>query len=121
MGNRSSAKSPATPFDPASVFNFGKGSTEAALHIQKDLLDAYEEASRAWLARVQSEVELWSQLAAKLAKTRSVPEVLGTYQESVLQRMQMASEDGRKLSQDCQDILDKISRSLPKGWGAAGT
>jgi hypothetical protein len=113
--------SPTTPFEPAKIFNFGKESTEATLNIQKDLLDAYEQASRAWLARVQSEVDLWSQLAAKLTATRSVPEALAAYQESVAQRMQMASEDGRKLSQDCKEILDKITGSIAKGRGAAST
>jgi len=89
--------------------------------MQKELLDAYEQASRAWLARVKSEVDLWSELTTKLAGTRSVPDALGAYQECVAQRMQMAAEDGRRLSDDCQKVLQTITRSLSNGWRTAST
>jgi hypothetical protein len=61
------------------------------VNMQKELLDAYEQASGAWLARVKSEVDLWSELAAKLSATRSMPEALESYQKFVTQRMQMAA------------------------------
>jgi hypothetical protein len=104
-----------------SLLKLGREQTEATFKIQKDVLEAYEEASRAWLARVQSEVELWSQLANKLAGTRSIPEALGAYQESVAQRMQMAAEDGKRLSDDCREIMGKIASSLPKGLPGGST
>ena len=55
---------------------FGKAQTEGMLNLQKELLETYEQASRAWLDRVRSEVELWSRLGAKLTATRSVPEAM---------------------------------------------
>lgn len=99
-----------------SLLKLGREQTEATFKIQKDVLEAYEEASRAWLARVQSEVELWSQLAAKMTTTRSIPEALSAYQESVAQRMQMAADDGKRLSSDCQEIMGKITKSLSQSW-----
>jgi hypothetical protein len=54
--------------------------------MQKEILDAYEQANRAWLARVKSEVEFWSELTSKLAATRSVQEALEIYQKSTAQR-----------------------------------
>jgi hypothetical protein len=84
--------------------------------VQKELLGTYEEASRAWLARVQSEVDLWSGLAAKLTATRSVPEAVAAYQECVAQRMKMAAEDGQRLADECQKGMNKISRALSNGW-----
>jgi hypothetical protein len=105
----------------ASLLKFGKDQTEATLKVQKELLEAYEQTSRAWVARVQSEVDLWSQLAAKLAATRSIPEALGAYQESVTQRMQMAAEDGKRLSDDCKDIMGKITKSMSHGWPTGST
>jgi hypothetical protein len=45
--------------------------------MQKELLDAYDQSSRAWLARVKTEVDLWSDLAKKLSATQSVPDVVG--------------------------------------------
>ena len=105
--------------DPYS--KLGREQTEASFKIHKDMLEAYEEASRAWLSRVQSEVELWSQLAAKLATTRSIPEALGAYQESVAKRMQMAAEDGRRLADECRGMMGRIAGSLPKGWPGGST
>jgi histone H3/H4 len=117
-----SADGPATAAAGAESFlKLGREQTEATFKIQKDVLEAYDEASRAWLARVQSEVDLWSQLATKLAATRSIPEALSAYQESVAQRMQMAAEDGKRLSDDCREIMSKIASSLPKGWPAGST
>jgi hypothetical protein len=109
-----------TDANAASLLNFGKEQTEAARKVQQDVLTAYEQASRAWLARVQSEVDLWSQLATKLTATRSIPEALGAYQETVAQRMQMAAEDGRRMTEDCQQMMGKITTSLSQGWPNAG-
>ena len=80
---------------PTSTFDLGQGQADAMLNLQRELLGAYDDASRSWLVRVQSEVALWSGLAAKLTATRSVPEVVAAYQECVAQRMKMAAEDGQ--------------------------
>jgi hypothetical protein len=98
------------------LLKLGREQTAATFKIQQDVLEAFEQTSRAWLARVQSEVELWSQLAAKLSTTHSVPEALSAYQESVTQRMQMAADDGKRLSSDCQELIGRITRSLSCGW-----
>jgi len=87
----------------------------------QDLLDAYEHSSRVWLARLKSEVDLWSELAAKLAATRSMPEALDSYQRFVMQRMEMAAQDGRQLAEDSQDIARKMTRSLSAGWPTASS
>jgi hypothetical protein len=102
--------------DPTRVYDVGKEQTEAMLNVQKELLGAYEDASRAWLARMKSEVDLWSGLAAKLTATRSVPEAVAAYQECVAQRMKMAAEDGQRLAEECQKSMNKISRAFSNGW-----
>jgi hypothetical protein len=88
--------------------------------MQKDLFDVYGHGSRIWLSRVKSEMDLWSELAAKLTASRSVPEAVESYQRCVAQRMQMVAEDGRQLIDECQKITQKISRSLSLGWQSAG-
>src|SRR5215467_8521458 len=98
-----------TSSNPTMSFAAGQEQTEAMLAMQKDLLDAYEQASRAWLARVKSEVDLWSDLATKLTATRSAPEALEAYQKCAAQRMQMAAEDGRRMTEDCQKVMQKIT------------
>ncbi|MGA9002742.1 MAG: phasin family protein [Pseudolabrys sp.] len=107
--------------DTQSFLNWGQERTEAAMALQKDLLASYEEASRAWLARVQSEVALWSDLASKLTETRTVPEALETYSKCVSQRMKMAADDGRLLAHEAQKITQKITKSLGNGWPATST
>jgi hypothetical protein len=89
--------------------------------LQKAILESYEQASRAWLARMQSEVSLWSDLANKLSATRSVPEALESYTKCVSERMQMAAEDGRRMVDESQRITQKIAQSLGNGWPAAGS
>jgi hypothetical protein len=106
---------------PTQFLDFGKESTQAMLNMQKELLDAYEQASRAWLDRVKSEADFWSDLATKLSTTKNVPEALGAYQQSVAQRMQMAAEDGRRMFEEYQKVSQKLSSSLPKAWPTGST
>ena len=99
---------------------FGKVQTEAMFNLQKELLDEYAEASRVWLDRVKSEVELWSELPAKITTARSVLEFMQVYQKCVAAQMEMNSKDGRRLLDDSQRIAQKIAGtlngSLPKSW-----
>jgi hypothetical protein len=101
--------------------NLATERAEAVVALQKELLEAYEEASRAWLARVESELALWSELASKLTAARSVPEAMEAYTKSVSQRMQMTTYDARRLFDDCQKVTQKITQSLNKGWPSANT
>jgi hypothetical protein len=96
-------------------FEMGQQRTETMLAMQKELLGAYEEARRAWLARVQSEVELWTGLAQKLTATRSVPEAVAAYQGCVAQRMKMAAEDAQRIAEECQKGMTKVSGALSNG------
>jgi hypothetical protein len=112
-----------TTGSPAALpFNWGQERTETSMALQKELLASYDETSRAWLARVQSEVALWSDLASKLTATRTVPEAFETYSKCVSERMKMAADDGRKLADEAQKITQKITKSLGSGgWPAAST
>ena len=106
-------KSGSVPF-----FNIGQERAKAAIALQKELVEAYEQTSRAWLARVQLEVALWSELGTKLTASRSASDALEAYTECVSKRMQMTAEDGQHLFNDCQQITQKITKSLSNGWSA---
>ena len=122
MATKETTASTAAKADAQSFLNWGQERTELAMTLQKELLASYEEASRAWLARVQSEVALWSDLVSKLTATRTVPEALETYSKCVSERMKMAADDGRKLADEAQKITQKITKSLGSGgWPAAST
>ena len=100
---------------PAQMLQFGKERTEAMIHVQKELLDAYQEAGKAWVARVQSEVKFWSELSGRLAASRSVPEGMETCSGSIAHRLQMAAEDGRRLFEDGQKMIAAVTASLTNG------
>jgi Phasin protein len=100
---------------------FGKAQTEGMLNLQRQLLETYEQAGRAWLGRMQSEVELWSRLGTKLAATHSVPEAVQAYQKCLAEQMQMSAADGKQLYDDCQRITQKIAGSSNGWWPTAIT
>src|SRR5262245_43170123 len=99
----------------------GKEQTDATVNMQNELLAAYEQANHAWLARMRSETEFWSDLMAKLATTRSVPEALEAAQKGATLRTQMAAEDVRRLTEDYQKIMQKFGRPLLSGWPTKST
>jgi hypothetical protein len=93
----------------------------SATNLQRELSETYEQASRAWLNRVNSEIALWSELAAKLSSTHSVPEALEAYQKCAAQRVQMAVEDGRQLFEECRKITEKITQAMSNGGWSPGS
>jgi hypothetical protein len=102
------------------LFKLGQEQSEALLHLQDEILQVYEEASQAWLERVKAEVDLWSDLAARLTASRSIPDALSAYQKCAAERMQMAAEDGRRMTSDVQKMMGKVAQSMPNGWRAGG-
>jgi hypothetical protein len=110
------------PGEPSAPFGkVGKEQADAMVGMQKEILEAYEQASRVWLDRMKSEVQFWSDLTSKLSATRSLPEAMETYQKSVAQRMQMAAEDGRRMTEDYQKIMQKFSGPMSNGWPTRST
>jgi hypothetical protein len=103
----------------ALFFDVGQQRVEAALALQKELLEAYEHASRGLLTRLQSELTLWSELPKKLVGTRSVPEVLQAYGECISEQMKMTTEDGQRLFDDLRQVTEKVTRLLDNGRAAA--
>src|SRR5262249_31945413 len=116
MATKDTVGSPAPKADLPPFLNWGQEQTRAALALQRELLESYEQVNRAWLARVQSEVGLWSDLATRLTATKTVPEALEAYAKCVSERMKMASNDSRLLADEAQQITQKIAKALGNGW-----
>jgi hypothetical protein len=75
-----------TPF-----FNPGAEQVEAAAALQKELLDTYEQANRAWFRRVQSEAALWMDLAsASMSMTFTSRQCLSRSRSTVMHRQILA-------------------------------
>ena len=105
--------------DATKFVKVGKDQAEAFTALQKELMEAYEEAGRAWSERMRTELELWTELGKKLTSTHSVPEAVQIYQQSMTQRMQMAAEDGQKFAADCQKLAQKVARTMSPGSGGS--
>jgi hypothetical protein len=80
--------------------------------VQSELLNAYRDLSEAWLRRVRSEVELWSDLATKITTTRAYPDGLEMYRECISRRLKMAAEDGQHLFEDGQKVIAAMTSAL---------
>ena len=105
-----------TPSGSADSFlAIGQERAKSAIGLQEEVLDAYERASRLWLERVKSELELWSELAAKLTATRSVDDALEVCVRSVALRIQMTVADGQRLFDECREVTERITPLLTNG------
>ncbi len=65
------AKSPPAPF----LLNWGPDCTKAAMELQKAVLESYQQMSRVWLERTQSEVSLWSGKASTTPEIAAKPRI----------------------------------------------
>jgi Phasin protein len=97
---------------PTQLFQLGKERTDAMLALQKELLDEYQQASQAWLARVKSELDFWSALSARMTSIHSVSEGVAAYSDGISQRVQMAVEDGRRIFDEGQKLTGAVTRLL---------
>jgi hypothetical protein len=89
---------------------------------QKELLDVYQQVSRYWLDRTQSEMTLWANLGSKLATSRSFPEGYEAFAKCVSQQMAMTAEDAQHLLNDWQHMTQRITQSLNNGgWWPKGS
>jgi hypothetical protein len=101
--------------EPAQFLQFGKERSEALMNVQKELLKAYQDAGETWLARMKSEIDLWTELAGKLSESRTLPEGLKAYSDSVSQRLQIVADDGRRMVEDAQKLMAAFAGSLNGG------
>jgi hypothetical protein len=91
------------------LLKLSEAQTNAIIDMQKRFLGACEEMGRAWLARVKSETELWSDLANEIQEARSIPDALSAYQQGMARRLQMAVDDGRRLAEDSQHLVSVMT------------
>jgi phasin protein len=103
---------------PEAFGNLGKKQYEAALAMQRELLDTLEQMNHAWFARAQSEIDLAAEFIGKVAETRSIPDVATACQECISKQLEMLSEDSRRMLADGEKLLRAGTRHLGNGAGA---
>jgi hypothetical protein len=75
-----------------------------------------EQANKDWLARVEKERVLASELATKLSAAGSLPDVAKEYQRWMTQRWELMAEDGRKFFGDSLKLMNSTARLWSNGW-----
>src|SRR5512144_145661 len=93
----------------------GRKQLETMLDLQKKFFDP-EEMSREWAARAKAEADLATEFAEKLSAAKSMPEVAGVCQEWMSRRMEMFTEDSRRLFADGQKFMTATTQMLSGGW-----
>jgi Phasin protein len=90
---------------------------ETFMDVQKQLVGIFEQLNRDQLARAKQETDLASEFAGKVTSARSIPDVMAAYQEWLSKRMTLFTEDGRKLFEDSQKVVNATMRFLSNGRG----
>jgi hypothetical protein len=106
------------PGAPTEMFEKGM---EAVSNMQKELLGTIETANREWMARMEQERDLASELTARLTAARSAPEAAAAYQEWMARRVQLLGEDSKKFVADCQKFVNATMRTFGNGFPSGGS
>lgn len=98
-------------------FNMGFGihQFEAFLEVQQEFVKRAQEFNRSQMEWAKLETSLVSEFAEKIGSARSLPEVLGAYQEWMSRHMQSLAEESRKLVDDSRDLASTTMRLFSDG------
>jgi hypothetical protein len=117
-----SKKSTPSNLRPAELAKFGGKQAGTPMEMQKELPALVEQANRHWLARLEKERALASELASKLSAAKSLPDAAKEYQEWMIQRMGMMAEDSQKFYADSQKFMNSAVGLITKGaWPSGST
>jgi phasin protein len=126
MEQQTGSATTATPLSafPVDLVGMGKKRLQALFDAQSKLVDTLPALSREWMSAAQAERELSSELLAKLAAARTLPESARAYQEWLSRRIDMFADETRMLLADTQKLVDVGARlfaieQLGSGNGAA--
>ena len=102
-------------FNAGGFLVFETKRVEAVKEVQTQLLDTFEQFNRQQLARGKQEMEFASEFAGEITSARSVPDVINAYQNWISKRMAFYMEDGKKLLEDSQRVLNTTMKLLSIG------
>ena len=112
-----SSTQPAVPGPPsARLAETGKGNVEDLFKLPTEFSKYFQEANRAWLARMQSEASLASQFASELVSARSLPATMAAWQHWAERRIELLAEDSKRLLADTEKLMETGGRVLGNGW-----
>ncbi|HWV53117.1 hypothetical protein [Pseudorhodoplanes sp.] len=116
-----STKWPMSMFNPADFTKLGMGQSEVIADMQKEFSKLIEQANADWMARIELERELASDLTAKLSSAKSLPEAAKAYQDWMARRMETMSKDSQKFFAESQKFVTSMNRFLANGGKTASS
>jgi hypothetical protein len=93
---------------------------EELAEVQSEFMENIREANQKCLDRMQSEAALASEFVAKLTASHSISDTTTACQEWGKRRMELFTEDGKRLMTDSQKFMEKAARLLSNGWLSNG-
>src|SRR5215470_7638105 len=91
--------------DPAQLAEIGQKQVEAMTGMQQELVNAMQDMSRQWAARMKAETDLASEFAGKLSAAKSAPDTAQIVQEWLSRRMELFAEDSQRFVADSQKFM----------------
>jgi hypothetical protein len=97
------------------VAGMGKRSAEAISELQKEILEAFERANRNWVACLNEEATLMSDLIKKVGSSGSIPDSMAAYQAWAKAHMDLLTKHGQKCAEDTQNLMKAYTRVIGNG------
>lgn len=107
-------------FNPTDLTKLGKEQADALLDMQQELSKLIEQANKDWLARVELERDLATELATKLSSAKTLPDAAKAYQDWMSRRMETVATDSQKFFTECQKFAGSMNRLLMRGMPDPG-
>jgi len=84
--------------------------------LQKQLLDANHE----WLAFLNEEAELASNLSKKMTTAKSIPDATAAYQELISRQMELMTQQAKIIFENTQEFTKTCMQVVSGGKAGAG-
>jgi hypothetical protein len=77
---------------------------------RQELLSTFRRSRHIWSERAEMKAALWSGFAAELDATCTSSDAFDAYSRFLSQRMQMASEDVKRIFEEYQEVCREMAR-----------
>ena len=88
----------------------GRPRLEELTEARDEIWDRLQDANRVWLERIQQEATLTAELASKLTASRSLTDTATALQDWTNKRIELTTEDTRRLFTDAQQMFNAGAR-----------
>ena len=105
---------------PEQLSDITRQNIETLAAIQKQLLDVLNKANREWVAFLNEEVELASNLSKKMTTAKSIPDATAAYQELISRQMELMTQQAKIIFENTQEFTKTCMHVASGGEARAG-